>query len=286
MLEKQFSCADLSLAGVYYPGQASDEGEHLPVIALHGWLDNAASFHRLAPLLAPHPVLALDLAGHGQSDHRPASAGYSIWADISDVLSVANQMGWERFALVAHSRGAAIATLITAVSPQRVAHLAWLDGGWPMLAGDNDFVSQLRESVADQLAEEGEKRAFPSFDHAVIARRRGLFKLSESAARVLTERGTRQTNRGFEWSSDRQLMAASPVRLMRSQMEQAMAAIECDIQLFYADCERTDMNRWRSKLRELKGVESFAMAGEHHLHMESAADEIAQRLIASYQSLD
>ena len=283
MHEKQFKCADLTLTGIYYDGQHDEQT--IPVIALHGWLDNAASFHRLAPMLAPHPLLALDLAGHGRSDHRSASAGYSIWADISEVLAVADQMGWQRFALVAHSRGAAIATLIAAVAPERVAHLAWLDGGWPMLAGDQDFVSQLRESVTNQLAEQSEKRAFPSFESAVIARRRGMFKLSESAAVALTERGVRETERGFEWSSDRKLMAASPVRLMRSQMEQAMAAIECDIQLFYAQCERSDMNRWRAKLRELTAVESFALAGEHHLHMESPASEIAQRLIQSYQSL-
>ena len=40
------------------------------VIALHGWLDNAASFDRLAPLLPELHLVALDLAGHGRSQHR------------------------------------------------------------------------------------------------------------------------------------------------------------------------------------------------------------------------
>lgn len=50
------------------------------MIALHGWLDNAASFSLLAPLLANQRILALDLDGHGYSGHRPAGAQYLLWA--------------------------------------------------------------------------------------------------------------------------------------------------------------------------------------------------------------
>ena len=42
------------------------------VLALHGWLDNAASF---APLAAAWPdceIVALEFAGHGRSGHLPS----------------------------------------------------------------------------------------------------------------------------------------------------------------------------------------------------------------------
>jgi len=47
------------------------------LLALHGWLDNAASFDRLAPLLCEHfHIVALDLPGHGRSGHRPPGTWY------------------------------------------------------------------------------------------------------------------------------------------------------------------------------------------------------------------
>ena len=39
--------------------------EGLPTIALHGYLDNANSFDRLAPLLTRRRIFAMDFAGHG-----------------------------------------------------------------------------------------------------------------------------------------------------------------------------------------------------------------------------
>lgn len=68
-----------------------------PVIALHGWLDNAMSFSRLAPKLAGLRIVALDFAGHGHSAHRAEGASYLLWDYALDVLMVAEQLGWERF---------------------------------------------------------------------------------------------------------------------------------------------------------------------------------------------
>ena len=47
----------------------------LRALCLHGWLDNAASFIPLAPLLKPLDLVALDMAGHGHSQHRPTPWG-------------------------------------------------------------------------------------------------------------------------------------------------------------------------------------------------------------------
>ena len=83
-----------------------------PVIALHGWLDNAASFDLLLPSLKDTHVLAIDSAGHGQSAFRSSDAGYELWQEIPEVIEIADQMGWADFALIGHSRGAVIAARV------------------------------------------------------------------------------------------------------------------------------------------------------------------------------
>ena len=69
----------------------------LPVIALHGWLDNAGTFDLLAPRLEGTHLIALDCAGHGLSGHRSPDATYNVWQDVPEVFAVADLMGWERF---------------------------------------------------------------------------------------------------------------------------------------------------------------------------------------------
>lgn len=67
----------LSLPHIELAAHLFGPQDGLPV-ALHGWLDNANSFARLAPKLKGLRILALDMAGHGHSDHRPPGAGYGL----------------------------------------------------------------------------------------------------------------------------------------------------------------------------------------------------------------
>src|SRR5690554_4922181 len=91
------------------------EPEAPPVLALHGWMDNAATFDALAPQLRGLRLIAPDLPGHGLSAHRPPAADYSIWSYVADLLAISGALSLPRFRLLGHSMGGSIATLFAAL---------------------------------------------------------------------------------------------------------------------------------------------------------------------------
>jgi len=57
-------------------------------------------------------MVAIDLPGHGWSDHRGPQAAYHLVDYVADLLDVADALGWERFGLLGHSLGAGIASVL------------------------------------------------------------------------------------------------------------------------------------------------------------------------------
>jgi pimeloyl-ACP methyl ester carboxylesterase len=119
-----------------------------PTLALHGWLDNAASFDLLAPLLPRLRICALDLPGHGRSQHRPAGVVYHFVDYVADVLAAADALGWSRFILMGHSLGAGIATLVSAIAPERVSKAVLIEGLGPQASPGGDAAARARGSAA------------------------------------------------------------------------------------------------------------------------------------------
>ena len=57
------------ISGLSFKGLCFGPEDGHRVLALHGWLDNAASFSRITPLLVGCRVVAIDQRGHGLTDH-------------------------------------------------------------------------------------------------------------------------------------------------------------------------------------------------------------------------
>lgn len=81
------------------------------VVLLHGWGASAYTFSETIPALTAsgHRVVALDLPGHGLSDKPRDAARYTLPAMANVVLATLAACGVQRFSLVAHSMGGAVA---------------------------------------------------------------------------------------------------------------------------------------------------------------------------------
>lgn len=169
-----------------------------PVIALHGWLDNANSFARLAPRLTGLRIVALDLAGHGHSGHRPAGSSYALADYVFDVLQVAEQLGWQRFALLGHSLGAIISVLLAGSLPERVTRLALIDGLIPLTGDADSAAERMGAALQAQLRLAGkQKPVYADQERAIQARMNGVVAVSREAAELLAQRGLMPVPGGY-----------------------------------------------------------------------------------------
>jgi pimeloyl-ACP methyl ester carboxylesterase len=245
------------------------------VLALHGWLDNAASFVPLAPHLDGIELVALDLPGHGASAHLPLGADYSLAGTVHAVLDTADLLGWDRFGLLAHSMGAAIGSILSAAAPERVSRFVAIEALGALSDTADHTAARLRESITARRALVGKRlRVFPDIATAVRARMQAN-GLSEPVARLLVERGLvpvpgEDGQAGYSWSTDPRLTITTAVRMIEDQVRDLLAHIECPTRVLYADPPPPyfpDTLR-RSRAALLRQGELVVLPGTHHLHME------------------
>jgi pimeloyl-ACP methyl ester carboxylesterase len=243
-----------------------------PLLALHGWLDNAASFERLAPLLCEHfHIVAIDLAGHGRSQHRPAGLWYHYIDYLGDVLAAADVLGWKRFSLLGHSLGGAVASMLAAAAPERVERLLLIEALGPMTLPAEKTLAHLRRSFHEG-GQTGTLRVFSSQSEAIDARIRGNGPgLSRDAAAALIARGTRAVPGGLSWSSDPRLTLTSPVRYTEEQILAVLAGISAPSLLVLAEPSPPFLPREMIKRRtvQVSNIRVRRLPGSHHLHLET-----------------
>jgi pimeloyl-ACP methyl ester carboxylesterase len=259
----------LSLPHIELAAHLFGPADGRPVIALHGWLDNANSFARLAPKLQGLRIVALDMAGHGHSDHRPAGAGYGLPDYAHDVLQVAEQFGWETFSLLGHSLGAVVSVIIAGALPQRVERLALIDGLMPPRAEASSAAERMGIALHAQLHQSAKRKPiYPDIDRAVEARMQGAVAVSREAAQLLAQRGLMPVPGGYTWRSDSRLTVAAPLRLTEAQALNFVHAIACPTQLIVAEDGTLAKNR--ALLASLP-FDVKHLAGGHHLHLNDEA---------------
>lgn len=107
------------------------KGHGPALLLLHGYPQTHVMWHKIAPMLADHfTVVATDLRGYGDSSKPDGDAQhecYSKRAMAADQVAVMAALGFEKFMLAAHDRGARVAHRLLLDHPERVTRAALLD---------------------------------------------------------------------------------------------------------------------------------------------------------------
>ena len=253
-----------------------------PLLALHGWLDNAASFARLAPPLAARwRVIALDLPGHGHSAHLPRGMRrYNNLDQVDHVLDFADALGLGRFDLLGHSLGAGIASLTAAAAPARVGRLALIEGLGPLADDGSQTLARWRDAHAQRETPRRRPRVFASIESAVHARV-AAGGLDAIEARPIVARNLREADGGHAWRSDPRLRLTTPLRIEESQLRRVLAGIEAPTLLLLAEPTTPYLPPALMDARAacVAGIRVEHIAGPHHLHIRQA-QAVAERILA------
>ena len=248
------------------------------IIALHGWLDNAASFSRLGPQLGKtHRVIALDLPGHGQSFHRPPGESYELLDYVRDLAQFLEQHAPDGAVLLGHSLGGIIALLLAVAAPDRVRGLIMIDSLGPLVGDAERFPADLRKSI-DRMRR-GSRGALPVYDEpeeAVSARMEGRIPLTREAAEVIVPRNLVRSGSGWSWVTDPRLRYLSMHRLDGSGVAACLCAVSVPVLIVRAS---HGLLTYKSEMmgERYAGLGDYRVLdtqGGHHCHLDGKVGEI------------
>lgn len=278
--ERKVYCPNAQLTLHCLDWQGTDDRSDLPpIIWLHGWLDNAASFSPLIPALkSQHRCVALDLPGHGRSTWLAPQQPYQMWEQafiLSEFITTLLGEG-QPYILAGHSMGAAITPLLAGIDSGSEGStgcqgLILLDGCGPFFATDDirDRMQQYREGLARYHARRRKRpQIYPSLESAVAARL-NQSDLSEEAARLIVLRGIRKVDRGYMFRHDPKLRLPTAQRFAKAQVESFFQSIHCPVLLLTADPFLLDQEEVAARAALVADWQQQPIAGGHHFHMEN-----------------
>jgi pimeloyl-ACP methyl ester carboxylesterase len=261
----------LELPHLRLAAQAWGDPQLPRLLALHGWLDNAASFDRLAPLLCEHfHIVALDLPGHGRSGHRPPGTWYHYVDYLGDALAAADALGWTGFGLLGHSLGGAVASMLAAACPQRIERLFLIEALGPLTAEVEQTLSLLQRAISQRHGLPAKTlRVFASVAEAAQTRAKAG-DLSLEAAQIMVARGIKAVIGGYTWSSDPRLTLTSPQRYIEAQVLAVLGELRVPTQLILAQPAPSFLPEAliNTRIARVRDIDVVRIAGHHHLHLD------------------
>lgn len=272
---------DIELNGLNLTALVWGEEDKPVILALHGWLDNAMSFAPLAPYLSDYRVIALELPGHGHSDHLPPGQSYHFIDSVRLVCQVLDALQLKSVLMMGHSLGGAIATILAGTYPERIKKLILLDSFGPLVTSVEDTPALLRTHIEHWQALSSKKMpVYPDVRKAAVARV-VVGDLSFELALLLAQRGTHQVPGGVTWRTDPRLRMHSAFRLSEAHARAFLAGITAPTLVILAE-QGLDFIRaaFESRRDCVKHVQTLDLPGGHHVHMEQP--EAAAKAIVEF----
>ncbi len=243
------------------------------VFAMHGWLDNLASFEVLAHHLPNYRIIAIDSPGHGHSEHIPAGLKYHFYDGIYLIDDLAEHFKQDKINLLGHSMGGALSFVYAASCPDKVASLVSIESIGPLTAKPEQMLDLFANSIS-QRRELTEKQK-PIYDNFELALKTRAFasKIKQEYIAPIVERGLEKVSSGYTWRADSRLRVVSPLRLSEPHLLELLSQITIPVLLIEGNEGYLKGHElFEPRKQALKNIEVSSLKGGHHVHLEQPKD--------------
>ncbi|MFC4699767.1 alpha/beta fold hydrolase [Glaciecola siphonariae] len=254
------------------------------VLFIHGYLDNAASFSKLLPLIKNAHCIAIDLPGHGHSSHRSEDAHYHLTDYVFDVHKLIVESGWDSVTLVGHSLGGIICSIYAATFPDYVSQVISIESLGPLTEHEFTSTEQLRASMLSRMAADKPVR-HPESMAQIIAARMRVSDMTEQDCELILSRNTEYKEGQLRWRTDKRLRTKSALRFTPNQALDILQHIQCPYHILLADRGFPKIKRlYKHRLSALRKPKFYTFSGGHHVHLDSP-EEVAACINRCIESL-
>lgn len=247
-------------------------GKHI-VLALHGWLDNAAGFAPIAPYIADEntSLIALEFAGHGRSQHRPLGSGYHFTDYMRDAMFAAQALGLEKIDFLCHSLGAAVASMLAGTFYDKIARLVCIECyGTPFVSDHNNLPERMRERLLSMDYMDNRASKYYPLLEPLIKARIHAGNMDSHSAELLVRRNLLLEEKGYRFISDKRLTVWQPMMLSEQQVQEFIPRIIAPVLMIEGTNGYTQNWHYLPERYQLtQDITVVKLEGGHHLHMDN-----------------
>ncbi|KAB7504820.1 putative serine hydrolase [Armadillidium nasatum] len=257
----------------------NEYGQKTPILALHGWMDNAGTWDNLCPLIDnDYPIYALDFPGSGLSSHPSTNLGHYFMDNLVTVHKVINHFNWKKLILLGHSMGGATSLLYAGAFPDKIEKVISIDARNLFTDDAKDQCVRTVTSLKE-LSKAAEKQVTqnPRYEYNEIVQK--LVEsyggsLNEDAAKTLLIRNSvRHEDGKFSFTHSPVLKVNYTLTPSFEQAFTFVSNITCDLLIIKATTtvlrgKRTNIKKVFNSFKKTSSNFVFEeLEGRHHLHL-------------------
>jgi len=264
-------------------------GEGEPsVVLMHGFLDQALSWARVARRLADAGVTAaaFDFRGHGETEWVGRGGYYHFPDYVRDAAELLPQLASGPVHLVGHSMGGTVACMVAGLRPELLRSLTAIEGLGPPDRSDEAAADRFVTWLAsiERLAKRP-SRPIRDVDEALRRLRVTTPALDDELGELLARRGTRPADDGdgLVWRFDPLHRTISPLAFEAKRFHSFLERIEAPTLAVFGG-RGLRLGDEAERLGKLRNVRSLEIPDVGHMVHQLAADALADAILTHIRS--